>query len=319
MERIKVLVGYTDSAFREEVRALSPRVELVGAEELPRHPELVEQVEVAFGGLGLGQLAAAVRLRWLQTTGAGVNGLITPETRGRGVRITNTSGMHADSITEHMFGLLLLHARRLAEAWDQQKSRRWKGYDFLAPGRLGTLRGQTLGILGVGAIGAQAASVGRAFGMRVLGLRRSGAPHPEVERMFTPDQRLELLAACDVVMVLLPLTEATHHFVGAAELAVLPRGAVLINAGRGTTVHTEAMLEALRSGQLGAAMLDVTDPEPLPEDHPLWTMENVYITPHYGGHHPHYQQRAGAVFLENLRRYLAGEELLNPVDMDAGY
>jgi D-2-hydroxyacid dehydrogenase (NADP+) len=318
--RVKVLVGGGDASVVEKARALSDRVEVVTGEELKARPELVEELEVVYGGLGREQLGRAKRLRWLQTGGAGVNGLITPEIRDSDLIITNASGIHAEPITEHMFGMLLMVTRRLAEAWDQQKSRQWRGYDF--GGNVSLLAGKTLGVLGVGAIGGYSARVGRAFSMRVIGLRRTGAPHPDVDRMYSsedPDQRLEFYRESDVVMNSLPLTEKTRRTMSWKEFEALKPGAIVINTGRGATIDTEALTASLREGRLGAALLDVTDPEPLPEDHPLWTMERVYITPHYSGSHPGYQERAGRIFLENLRRYLAGETMINVVDKAEGY
>lgn len=314
---IKVLIGSDDEEFLRQVRAVSERIELVSPQQVKEQPELVSQIEIAYGGLGRAQIPEATRLRWLQTGGAGVNGLITPEMRESDLIITNASGIHAEPITEHMFGMLLMVTRRLAEAWDQQKTRQWKGYDFGA--NLDLIYGKTLGILGVGAIGGHSAKVGQAFGMRVIGLRRTGEPHPHVERMYTLEEKLAFFRECDVVMNSLPLTDNTQGFMGWDEFAALKPGAIVINTGRGGTIHTEALLDALRTGRLGAALLDVTDPEPLPEDHPLWTMERVYITPHYSGAHPGYNQRAGKIFLENLQRFLAGEPMINVVDKREGY
>jgi phosphoglycerate dehydrogenase-like enzyme len=316
-EPTSILIGSPTPGFLEQVRALAPQAELFTAEDLKARPELVGELEVAFGGLSRAQLPEAKRLKWLQTAGAGVNGLLTPELRDRDVILTNASGIHAEPITEHMFGMLLMVTRRLAEAWDQQKTRQWKGYPFGE--RVGMLAGKTLGVLGVGAIGGHSAKVGQAFGMRVVGLRRTGEPHPHVERMYPEAERLEFFRECDVVMNSLPLTEKTRHALSWDEFAALKPGAIVINTGRGGTIHTDALLDALRSGRLGAALLDVTDPEPLPEDHPLWTMERVYLTPHYSGAHPGYQECAGRIFLENLRRYLAGEPLVNVVDKEEGY
>lgn len=317
-DKIKVLVGNPDPAFRERVRGLSTRLEVVSPVELKEHPELVEELEIAFGGLGRDLLPKAKRLRWLQTAGAGVNGLVTPELRARNLLITNASGIHAEPITEHMFGMLLVVTRRLREAWELQQSRRWTRWDD-PNNQVDLLSGKTLGVLGVGAIGGHSARVGQAFGMRVIGLRRTGEPHPHVERMYADADRLEFFREADVVMNSLPLTEKTRHAMSWNEFAALKPGAIIINTGRGATINPEALMDALRTGRLGAALLDVTDPEPLPPEHPLWTMENVYITPHYSGAHPGYDERAGRIFLENLRRYLEGEELVNLVDLDEGY
>ena len=314
---IAILIGSTDPEFLAAVQAVSPRLRVYSTADLHQAPARLAEVQIAFGAVSRAQLPEAKSLRWLQTTGAGVNQIVGPETRERGILVTNTSGIHGEALAEHLFGMLLMHVRRLGIAWDQQKERRWRGYDFA--NSLDEVNGKTLGLLAVGAIGTRLASVGRAFGMRVVGLRRSGARHPLVERMYRPEERLQFLGECDVVMNTLPLTEATRGFLGREELAALPKGAIVVNGGRGPTLSTEALLEALDTGHLGAALLDVTDPEPLPADHPLWTAPNVFITPHYGGGQPDYLWRSGNIFLENLRRYLAGGELLHQVDQEVGY
>lgn len=317
-EPIKVFLSRDDDDLRTRTRALSERIEIVTDAELKARPPLLAQVEIAYGWLGAERLPEAQRLRWLQTSGAGVNGLITPQVRDSKLVITNASGIHAEPITEHMFGLLLMFMRRLDKAREQQQTQQWHGgYDFGANADM--LAGKTLGVLGVGAIGGHSARVGQAFGMRVVGLRRSGESHPAVERMYRLDEHLEFFAQSDVVMNTLPLTPKTRGFMGRAEFAALRLGAIVINTGRGATIDTDALLESLRSGHLRAALLDVTDPEPLPPGHPLWDMENVFITPHYSGSHLAYNQRADAIFLDNLRRYLAGEPLTNVVDKNEEY
>lgn len=316
-DTLTILLSSDDAALHAKVRAVSGRVEVVTRGQVEERPELLQGVEVAYGWLSAAQINDATALRWMQTMGAGVNGLVTPELRERDLTITNASGIHAEPITEHMFGMLLLHTRRLAEAWDRQKTGQWGGYDYGA--NVSMLAGKTLGVLGVGAIGGHSARVGKGFGMRVLGLRRRAGPHPDVERMYTPDERREFLSECDVVMNSLPLTDRTRGFLGADEFAAMKPGAIVVNTGRGATMDTAALMAALENGHLGAALLDVTDPEPLPAGHPLWAMKNVYITPHYSGAHPGYGARADAIFLDNLGRYIAGEPLRNVVDKAEGY
>jgi D-2-hydroxyacid dehydrogenase (NADP+) len=312
-DKILLLLGRDDPQLHEQVRSLSERIVIVSPEQIRARPDLVEEIEVAYGGLGRETLPQAAKLRWLQMAGAGVNSWLTPEMRESEVIVTNASGIHA----EPMFGMLLMVTRCLAQAWDQQKTLQWRGYDFGA--HLDMLLGKTLGVLGVGAIGGQAAKVGQAFGMRVIGLRRGGKAHPHVKTMFVPEDRLHFFSRCDVVMNTLPLTDKTRRFMGDAEFAALPPNAIVVNAGRGATIDTEALMRALQGGKLKAALLDVTDPEPLPADHPLWTVPNVFITPHYSGGHPGYDRRADAIFLDNLRRYLNGEPLVNVVDKQEGY
>lgn len=315
-EPIKALIGSDSPALRDALRPYADRIEAVTPAQAEQQPDRLAQIEIAYGWLSGDQLARMPRLRWLQTGGAGVEGLV-PHVQADTLTLTNARGVGAAPITEHMFGMLLLVTRRLAQAWDRQKTGQWND-DGLGD-RVGLLSGKTLGVLGVGAIGGHSADVGRAFGMRVVGLRRNGGAHPAVERMYTPADRLAFLAECDVVMNTLPLTPATRGFLGRAELAALPPHAILVNTGRGGTLDTDALLDSLRSGHLGAALLDVTDPEPLPPGHPLWTTENVYLTPHYSGSRPDYGDRADALFLDNLRRYLAGQPLVNVVDKREGY
>ena len=316
IEKIKALIGSDSPALLGQIRAVSDRIEVVTPAQIESQPDLMGQIEIAYGWLSGDQIARATRLRWLQTGGAGVEGLI-PHVQSERLTLTNARGVGAAPITEHMFGMLLMVTRRLAQAWDRQKTGQWNGEGL--GDRVGLLSGKTLGVLGVGAIGGHSAQVGKAFGMRVVGLRRGGGAHPAVERMYTPEERAAFLAECDVVMNTLPLTPATRGFLGRAEFDALAPGAILINTGRGGTVDTDALLDALNSGRLGAALLDVTDPEPLPPGHPLWTTENVYLTPHYSGSRPDYDARADAIFLDNLRRYLAGEALVNVVDKAEGY
>ena len=312
-----ILTDSRDEEFREQVRRLSDRVEIVTPEQVESQPDLLGRIEVAYGGLGGDRIGRATSLRWLQTGGAGVEGLLTPQMRSRDLVLTNARGVAAAPITEHMFGMLLMVTRRLAPAWDRQKTGHWDGAGL--GDRVGLLHGRTLGLLGVGAIGGHSAAVGKAFGMNVVGLRRGAAPHPDVARMYVPDALPEFLAECDVVMNTLPLTDATRGLLGPAQFAAMRPGAILVNTGRGGTVDTAALVDALQTGRLGAALLDVTDPEPLPDEHPLWHMENVSITPHYSGSRPDYAARADAIFLDNLRRYLAGAPLINVVDKAEGY
>jgi D-2-hydroxyacid dehydrogenase (NADP+) len=313
----RILLSRSAAPLVERIAALCPEAELHFEDELKERPELLGEIEIVFGGLTPEQVTAAPRLRWMQSMGAGVERLLTPEVRAHPFVLTNARGIHAETITEHMFGMLLMHCRRLAGAWDLQQQRRWEPERFRS--RLDLLAGKTLGLLGLGAIGSHSARVGRGFGMRPIGLRRRPEPHPDVEQVYGPDEALEFFAECDVVMNSVPLTERTRHLMDRKAFAALKPGAIVINTGRGATIHTEALMEALRRGQMGAALLDVTDPEPLPPDHPLWVMENVYITPHYSGWRPDYVEHTGKIFLTNLRRYREGAPLMNVVDKDEGY
>lgn len=310
-----VLIGRDDAELRRKTLEIAPKSELVSRAEIESHPEIAARIEIAYDGLRDDDLKRATALKWLHNSGAGVNNLPLAELEARGVTLSNTSGIHAHCIAEHLFGMLLMATRTLDLALEAQKQGKWAriGADTLS------LRGKTLGVLGVGAIGAQIARVGRAFEMKVVGLRRGGQAHPGIETMFSPDSRREFFAKCDIVMNTLPLTAETRGFMGQNEFEALPNGAIVANAGRGATIDTDALVLALQSGRMRAALLDVTEPEPLPDGHILWDLPGVIITPHFAGNHPEYNAESDAIFLDNLRLYLAGEVLHHVVDKTVGY
>ena len=265
-------------------------------------------------------LRAAGKLRWVQSTSAGVERYIAvTELRDNDrIVLTNMQAVHGPTIADHAFAMLLALTRDLPYYLDPAHrgnwNRRGSGAEPIA------LHGRTLLVVGLGGIGTEVARRGKGFGMRVLATRRSDTPPPSfVDRQTTPDKLMELLAEADVVALCVPLTTQTERMIGARELEALKKGAYLINVGRGKVVDTDALVQALQSGHLAGACLDVTDPEPLPSDHPLWSMPNVVITPHTSGRSALTRERRNAVYLENLRRFGTGEPLLNVVDKAAGY
>jgi phosphoglycerate dehydrogenase-like enzyme len=221
-------------------------------------------------------------------------------------------------IAEHAVAMMLSLNRnlpRFARAMDQGG---WSRGPALTGG-MASVSGKTLLVLGLGGIGTEAARLGDALGMRVLGMRNSSRDGPPfVDYVGLSSEMLDLAAKADVIVNALPLTEKTRGLVDARFFAAVPRGAYFINVGRGATVVTDDLLAALESHQIAGAGLDVTDPEPLPSDHPLWTMDNVIITPHVAGR-GNDRQRQMLVAMENIRRYLAGDALLNVVDPVKGY
>jgi D-2-hydroxyacid dehydrogenase (NADP+) len=277
----------------------------------------LDEVEVLFAQrLDPQRIAQASALRWVQTYGAGVEWLLVPEIVAREDLVITNARIHAQPITEHVFGWLLSYVRNLHKADRQARQQKWDP----APLRegLGTLEGKTLGVMGLGVIGLRIAQTGAAFGMRVIAYRRNWQEvPPPVETGY--GDLLAFLAASDFVVNTLPATPATQHLLGAREFESMRPHAFLVNIGRGSTIDTVALVDALNKGKLGGAALDVTDPEPLPPTHSLWKFDNVLITPHYAGNHPGYDERATQTFLDNLTRYLAGEPLLNVVDTTEGY
>jgi len=295
--------------------ALAPGSRILTGKDLQDDPGLIAEADVCLGRLTAEQFSRAGRLKWLQCYSAGMDWAQNQAARSHPAVLTNAR-IHAAPISEHVFGMLLMLAHRLHLAHEHKLAGRWQRPDIE---RVAVLEGKTLCVLGLGVIGRRCARLGKAFGMRVVGVRRSGRPTPNVAEVFTPERLHDALAEADVVMNILPGTGATAGMVDAAAFSAMKRGAVFLNAGRGGTVDTAALVEALRQGQLAGACLDVTDPEPLPAGHPLWAMPNVLITAHYSGTHPGYDGKVEALFLDNLRRFLGGRPLRNVVDKQEGY
>jgi phosphoglycerate dehydrogenase-like enzyme len=264
-------------------------------------------------------LSAGTQLRWLHQRGAGIDRIATPKLVSSELTLTNGSGNHAPNIAEHVLGMMLAFARQLPALLRAQHERTWQ---TPAANTLFELSGQTLAIVGYGAIGAALAERAAALGMRVLGVRRTTAEEalpPHVAAMFPTGHIDAALAEADHVVIALPLTLQTRGLFSASRLAAMKRGAYLYNVGRGAIVDHDALLAALRSSHLAGAGLDVTEPEPLPASSPLWLEPGVLITAHSSGQTPRSFERYRALLLENMRRFERGEALLNVVDKALGY
>jgi len=266
-------------------------------------------------------LAAAPRLRWVHSSAVAVGTLCLDALAARGVVVTNSRGIQAAPIAEHVFALLLAMTRRLPHALERQREALWAQHEFEGAGVPGMLRGQTLGIVGLGSIGSAVARLALAFGMDVVAVRRDparGGPDG-VRAVWGPDGLDGLLAAADVVVVAAPLTGETTALFDAARIARMKRGARLINIARGQLVDGAALTAALASGQLAGAGLDVVEREPLPADDPLWRAPNLVLTPHTSGYRANHWDDVVDLFVENVRRWDAGQPLLWPVDPARGY
>jgi phosphoglycerate dehydrogenase-like enzyme len=293
------------------------------------------EAEVLFTFRAFPTREQAPGLRWIQLNSAGADAaLAQPEYLDGHVQITNLSGIHSIPIAEHVFTVLLAWRRRMERVLEWQSQAFWPRQDEVRSVMdFDELYGQTLGIVGYGSIGRQIARIARAFGMRVLALHR-GDDHRDIgyvvqgtgdpdgslpERFYAPQALHAMLAECDVVVVALPATPATDGLIDASALRAMKRSAFLINVGRGSAIDESALQVALAEHWLAGAALDVVRSEPLPADHWLWQAPNAVITPHVSGISPRYEERAYALFAENLRRYVAGEALLNVVQPQRGY
>jgi D-2-hydroxyacid dehydrogenase (NADP+) len=310
--------GEIEPAALDTIHMLAPDMRVVVTRDRSEIEALLDEIEIAAGWFPNNLVARAPRLRWFQQWGAGADWLMRyPDAIDRDFVLTNTSGVHAIPISEQIIGMLLMFARGLHRAMRAQAQQQWWRAQ---PADLFELAGKTMLLVGVGAIGARTAALASALGMTVEGIRRDPARTVAgVSAMYGPDQLRERLAHADVVVLTVPLSRATRSLIGAAELRAMKPTAYLVNIGRGGTVDEPALVQALSERWIAGAALDVFAEEPLPASSPLWAMENVIITGHYAGSTPNYNQRAMAIFLDNLRRYRTGEPLRNEVDKHAGY
>jgi phosphoglycerate dehydrogenase-like enzyme len=260
-------------------------------------------------------------LQWVHSSAAAVEGLLPLAALAEhGVKVTNSRGVQAIPMAEHVMGGLLMLSRRFNRTLDAQRERRWIQNE-LCDDWPWLLNGQAMTIVGLGTIGLEVAKRAHAFGMRVTGLRRRADDRRPafVDRVLTPDHLSEALSGCDVLVISAPGVSATQRMIGAMELALLNPGAVLVNVARAQIVDDLALREALASGQLGGAVLDVFEREPLDAASPLWSLPNVVITPHSSGFRASHWTEVVDLFTDNLRRFLRGDELRNVVDTSAGY
>jgi phosphoglycerate dehydrogenase-like enzyme len=281
--------------FRDERRLALARAEVLFALHTPKN--LME---------------LAPRLRWIQGLGAGVEQFASAGVPRDRVVVTNASGISASSMAEFVIGRLLQIWKRFREADQYQRSHEY----VRTYGR--TFAGSTLGIVGLGSIGTAVAERARALGARVLGLKRShraGATSDVADALFGPDQLHEMLGQCDAVVIAAPASSETFHLIDAKALAAMRPGTVLVNVARGSLVDEAALVEALETGQLAAAALDVFATEPLPPDSPFWDLPTVYLSAHSSVSIDRYLDDVFDLFADNVTRYVAGEPLRNLVDM----
>jgi len=262
-------------------------------------PSLIRQV-----------LPSLSSLRWVQSTWAGVEPLLDPSLR-RDYTLTNARGVFGRLMSEYVFGYLIAHERLIFDKRAAQQAGRW---DPTAPG---TLRGKQIGLLGVGSIGAALARTAKHFEMRVKGYTRASEDCVDVDHYFHGDDLTPFASDLDYLVSVMPNTSATRHLVDAALLAALPARAVFVNPGRGTVVDEAALADALQSGRLAGAVLDVFQQEPLPADHVFWRTPNVVITSHTAA--LSVPADIAPVFIDNYRRWTTGGGLRYQVDFERGY
>jgi len=315
----------------ERIREAAPGARLVtlSVEGLADGP--LDDVEVLLRGWLSAEafdrlLARAPRLAWVHSASAGVERALTPTARARGVVITNARGVFSRPIAEYVLMMILAISRRLPQLLELQRERTWQ------PLEGSELRDLTIGVVGLGSIGRAVAALASAFGCRVVAVRRrteasgsasrgdvDGLREVEPDEVLGPEGLPALLAQSDFVVLAAPLTSETEGMIDDAALAAMKRGSWLINVARGRLIDERALLRALGEGRIGGAVLDTFAEEPLPPDSPFYDLPNAIVTPHTSWSSARVLDRSVELFCDNLRRFAAGEPLLNVVDPDAGY
>lgn len=292
--------------------ALGDGVELVIAEDVDAVRDTIRDADAVvvhprLGGVLRDAWSGSTNLRWIHALSAGVESILFDELAASEVVLTNGRGVFASALAEFAMAAILHFAKDVPRLARNQSLHRWE------PATVQRIEGLTLGVVGYGAIGQAVGRIAAAFGMNVVATRRRAA---EGGPITTLD---DLLTRSDYVVVTVPITPATRGLLGDRELRLMKPSAVLVNIGRGAVVDEAALVDALRAGRMRGAALDVFAEEPLPADHPFWSLENVLLSPHCADHTPDSHDRAMASFLENLARFRKGEELVNIVDKAAQY
>lgn len=279
----------------------------------------VVDADIMFGWPTAAMIASAPKLKWVQFPSAGADALMrVPELVEADIVVTNTRGAHAPSIAEHVFGLLLSMTRAIPQSVGWQRDHHWNRVDGYRLPR--EIMGSTMGIVGYGYIGHAVASRATAFGMKVLAVDVARGPGDDaVEEIWPVSELPRMLTLSDVVVIAAPYTKETRHMIGADAFAAMKDDAYLIAISRGGVVDEPALIETLRSGKLAGVGLDVAEVEPLDGASPLWDFPNVLITPHLAGSSWQKERRCVEILIDNIGRYMRGEELRNLVNKRAGY
>ena len=303
-------VAMEQDPYSDDLRACAPALSAEQRQAFA-HAEVVFTLDVP---MDLPPIAP--NLRWVQCIGSGVGQYVAARLPDGDIVLTNGAGIASAPIAEWVLARVLQIVKRLPEHDQAAREHRWE----MALG--GHLSGRTVAIVGLGAIGREAARRFRAFGVHLLGVRRSwtpGATDPDVDELFGPDALADVLARSDVVVLCAPGTDENDSLFDDGTFSTMPEGAIFVNVARGTLVDEGALARALERGHLAAAAIDVARREPLPPDDPLWSVPNLFISPHSSASGERYAERAFDLFCDNLARYVAGAELRNVVDLAGGY
>ena len=320
-----LLIEPEDSSFRsitkeqkEQILSLSSDIELevvsaLNTTDIEKH---LKDAEIVAGiPRAIPDLSLAGKLKWVHSFSAGMDRVLTPELVDSPILASNSSGIHATPIAEHIIGFLLIFTRQFYQSFRNQQEKIWQRINELTE-----LRDKIVLVVGLGHIGKETARLASLMGAKVLAIDQAGKEKPDfVETLETKEKFNELLPLADFVVICAPLTKETHHLFGKEKFKQMKPTAVLVNIGRGAIVNERELIDALENKVIAGAALDVTEEEPLAKESPLWEMDNVVITPHHSRISERYMERAIDLFCENLNAYIKGEKLPNLVDNSAGY
>ena len=314
-ENVVVTEGFTQE-YLSKIQAVSEDVDIVVPQTAEETQSEIRDTEVVFGDFSPAMFAEARNLHWVQSIGSGIDDLLFDDFVESDITLTSAKGTVGTHLADHAWALILaltrgVHTALRAKTWSVRMPIRARSWE---------LAGMTLGVFGLGGTGVEVARRAQGFGMRTLALDSENVNKPSfVEEVWPLDRFYDLLDVSDIVVICLPLTHETRGVFNAKAFSHMRNHALLINVTRGNIVDGPSLLEALENGQIGGAGLDTSPGEPLPDDHPLWNMENVVVTPHTAGGSPVRVARIVDVFCDNLSRYLEGRPLTGVIDKRKGF
>lgn len=299
-----------------EIEKLNPELELNLVDSSNDYRALLKEAEVVFGWPKTELLKKAENLKWLHLPSAGVDRYANKELyQNEDFLLTNSSGVYGKPIAEHVFSMIMAHNRNLIDYAYDKKEKKWQRKNEIKD-----FFNSTVGILGFGDIGSTIAKRAKAWGARVLALKRTMIETPDyVDQIYVNDDLNKLLKESDYLILTLPGTPETEGIIGRNELKIMKDTAFIVNIGRGSLIKQDELLEALKNNWISGAGLDVTEPEPLPEDSELWELDNLILTPHTSGFSPTNDRRRFEIFKDNLQSYLKNQQLKNIVDFQLKY
>lgn len=316
----KIVVLDANATLLKELRSATPDANIVPVERA-RMIEEIGDADAYIGNITSAEVRAGKKLKWVGVMSAGVERVLFPadgtsDLRDSNIVLTNNKIVQGPEIADHALAMLLMLSRDLYRLYKNDQQQIWNAHPYHGI----ELRGKTAVVVGVGGVGTQIAVRASAFGMTVIGVDKEDKPFlPFIEKVVTPDQFDAVLPEADVVFLSVPDTPQSHKMMGASQFALMKKNSYFIAVSRGGIYDMNGLVKALDEKRLAGAGVDVTDPEPLPKDHPLWKFENAIITPHIAGRSDRDAGRMVGTIQENIRRFVAGKPLINVVDKKKGY